>query len=181
MNLKNYLPGLRPFLLAFVLPILLVYTWWGGFNPVRIETSFAGPYTYAYLESRGDYSKLPDKLVEAGKVLLADGIQAGNPITVLYSNPELVDVGDRRARTGFLVPAGSKVRLPLEIDTIPARQVLIARVQAGSMLAPGRAYAALDEYLQARGEGIRMPTVEIYQASGSVLRMGQLTVEVPMQ
>jgi hypothetical protein len=181
VNLKNYLPSLGPFLLAFVLPLLLVFTWWGVFNPVQIEQSFAGPYTYAYLESRGDYSKLPDKSVEASKVLLADGIQAGLPITILYSNPDLVDVGNRRARTGFLVPPGSKVRLPLEIDTVPARPVLIARVQAGSMLAPSRVYAALGKYLQARGEGIRMPTVEIYRASESVMQMGYFSVEVPME
>jgi hypothetical protein len=172
---------LLPFLLAFVLPLLGIYTWWGGFNPAQIEESVAGPYTYAYLESNGDYSKLPDKAVEARAALRASGIAAGKPITVLYSNPDLVNVGDRRARTGFLVPAGSKVPLPLEIDTISARPVLLVRVRAGSMLAPGRAYAALDAYLQAHGKGIQMPTVEIYEASDSVLRMGQLSVEMSRQ
>jgi len=177
VNPKKFLP----FLFAFVLPLLAVYIWWGGFNPVQIETSVAGPYTYAYLESSGDYSKLPDKAVEARTSLQAAGIKAGKPITVLYSNPDLVDVGDRRARTGFLVPPGSKAPLPLEIDAIPARPVLLVRVRAGSMLAPGRAYAALDEYLQARGKGIQMPTVELYEASDSVVRMGQLSVEMDLK
>jgi len=181
VNLKKFLSGLLPFLLAFVMPLLVVYIWWGGFNPVQIEESVAGPYTYAYLESRGDYSKLPDKAVEAREVLRAAGIDVGKPITVLYSNPDLVDVGQRRARTGYLVAPGAKVPLPLEVDTIPARPVLLARVRAGSMLAPGRAYAALDAYLQASAEGIRMPTVEIYEISDSVLRMGQLTVEVELR
>lgn len=178
MNQKKFLRSLVPFLFAFVLPLLAVYTWWGGFNPVQIEESVAGPYTYAYLESRGDYSKLPDKAVEASEALQGSGIKVGKPITVLYSNPDLVDVGERRARTGFLVPPGSKVPLPLEVDTIPARPILLVRVTAGSMLAPGRAYAALDRYLQARGQGIQMPTVEIYDASDSVMRMGQLSVEM---
>lgn len=178
MNLKKFLPGLVPFLLAFVLPLLLVYTWWGGFNPVQIENSTGGPYTYAYLESQGDYSKLPDKAVEAREILVAAGIDAGKPITVLYSNPDLVDVGKRRARTGYLVQPGAKVPLPLEVDTIPARPVLVARVRAGSMLAPGRAYSALDNHLQGLGQGIRMPTVEIYDVADSVMSMGQLTVEV---
>mgnify|MGYP000867187477 CR=1 FL=1 len=181
VNPKKYLLGLRPFLLAFVLPLVLVYAWWGGFSTIHIEESDAGPYTYAYLESQGDYSKLPDKAVEASNILLASGVRSGNPITVLYSNPDLVDVGERRARTGFLVEPGAKVPLPLELDTIPARRVLLVRVRAGSMLAPGRAYAALDRYMQARGEGIRMPTVEIYRASDSVLRMGELSVEVPIK
>jgi hypothetical protein len=175
VNPKKFLP----FLLAFVLPLLAIYTWWGGFNPVEIEEAVAGPYTYAYLESSGDYSKLPDKTVEARAALRSAGIVPGQPITVLYSNPDLVAVGERRARTGFIVPPGSKPPLPLEVDTIPARPVLVVRVRAGSMLAPGRAYAALDGYLQARGKGIQMPTVEIYQASDSVWRMGLLSVEMP--
>jgi hypothetical protein len=174
VNPKKFLP----FLLAFVLPLLATYTWWGGFNPVSIEEAVAGPYDYAYLESKGDYSKLPDATVKAAAALRASGIDFGKPITVLYSNPDLVDVSDRLARTGFLVPPGSKVPLPLEIDSIPARPVLLVRVRAGSMLAPGRAYAALDEYLQARGKGIQMPTVETYEAAESKLRMGQFSLEM---
>jgi hypothetical protein len=174
VNLKKF----YPFLFAFVLPLLAVYVWWGGFNPVVIEQTLAGPYTYAYLESKGDYSKLPDVQMKAAAGLQSVGIALGKPITVLYSNPDLVNVGDRRARTGFLVPVGSTVPVPLEVDSIPARPVLQVRVRAGSLLAPGRAYAALDDYLQARGMGITMPTVEIYETADSVLRMGLLTVEM---
>lgn len=177
MDYKKFLP----FLLAFVLPLLAIYAWWGGFNPVTIETGVRGPYTYAYLEHSGDYSKLPERVVEARQALLAAKVAPGQPITVLYSNPDLVDVGERRARTGFLVAPGTRLPPPLLVDTLPARPVLLARVRAGSLLAPGRAYAALDQYLQARGQGIRMPTVEIYEPADSVLRMGQLTVEMEVQ
>ena len=71
------------------------------------------------------------------------------------------------------------MRAPLQIDSLPARPVLIAQVRAGPLLAPSRAYPALDRYLQARGSGIQMPTVEIYEPSGTPLRMGLLTVEMP--
>jgi hypothetical protein len=169
-----------PFLLAFVLPLVLVYAWWGGFNPVSIAESTAGPYTYAYLEQKGDYSKLPELAVEVRKELAAARLAPGNPITVLYSNPDLVDVGERRARTGFLVPPGTPVKPPLEVDTIPARRILAVQVQAGSLLAPGRAYLALDRYLQARGQGIRMPTVEFYEPADSAIRMGRLTLEMEL-
>jgi hypothetical protein len=167
-----------PFLLAFVLPLLLVYAWWGGFNPVSLAETTSGPHTYAYLEHQGDYSKLPERAVEARKELMAARLTPGNPITVLYSNPDLVDVGERRARTGFLVQPGSRVKPPLQIDTLPARRVLAVRVRAGSLLAPSRAYLALDRHLQARGQGIRMPTVEFYQPADNPLRMGTLTVEM---
>jgi hypothetical protein len=172
------LQRLIPFLVAFVLPLVLIYAWWGGFNPVRIQTEVRGPYVYAYLEKTGDYSKLPDRQVEARKALQAQGITPGHAITVLLSNPDRVNVNARQARTGFLVAADSQVREPLRLDRIPARSVLSVRVQAGILLAPSRAYAALDRHLQAQGKGIRMPTVEIYEASGSVYRMGVLTVEM---
>jgi len=166
------------FLLAFVLPLVAVFAWWGAFRTVSIEPGLAGPYAYAYMEHKGDYSKLPDLAGEVAKELAAQKIQAGKPITVLYSNPDLVDVGERRARTGFLLPAGALVHPPLLQDTIQARPVLKARIQAGSLLAPGKAYAALDRYQQARGRGIVMPTVEIYEPSGTLLKMGIFTVEM---
>jgi len=171
---KRYLP----FLLAFVLPIVLVYAWWGGFNPVDIRSERRGPYTYAYLEQIGDYAKLPKLLEEVRRQLKEQGIEPGLPITVLYSDPATVAKSERRGRIGCLVPAGSTVRAPLQIDTIPTRPVLVAQVQAGMLLAPSRAYQALGNYLERQGKRIAMPTVELYAASDHVLKMGVLTVEV---
>lgn len=176
MNLKRFIP----FLTAFALPLLLIYAWWGGFNTVSLETAVRGPYTYAYLENVGDYSKLPEKQEQVQRGLGVAGIQPGLPITVLFSNPDVVNVNERRGRAGFLVPVGTTVREPMRIDHIPARSVLVARIKAGSLLAPGLAYSALDEHMQAQGSGIRMPTVEIYQSSGKSTEMGVLTVEMPI-
>lgn len=178
MNARPFLKSFVPFLLAFVLPLVTIFAWWGGFRSVHIEPGMAGPYTYAYLEQKGDYSKLPDLAGKVAKELAAQKIEAGQPITVLYSNPDLVDVDKRVGRTGYLLPPGVQVRPPLMQDTISARPVLTARIQAGSLLAPGKAYAALDDYQQARGRGIVMPTVEIYAPSGTPLKMGMLTVEM---
>lgn len=176
MSFKRFVP----FLVAFVLPLVLVYAWWGGFSPVEIAPNqVRGPYTYAYVEHTGDYAKLPDQQAKVEKALLAAKVPLGYAITVLYSNPDVVPLGDRRARTGYLVPEGSQVREPLMIDTIPARPVLLARVRAAVLLAPSRAYQALDGHLQGQGQGIRMPTVEIYETSPSPFTMGTLNVELP--
>ncbi|TCS69242.1 hypothetical protein EDC61_12134 [Sulfuritortus calidifontis] len=174
MSYKRFLPVL----LAFVLPILLVYAWWGGFNPVDIRSEVRGPYTYAYLEHTGDYAKLPKMLEEVRGQLKDQGIEPGLPITVLYSDPAVVAKSERRARIGCLVPAGTVVKAPMQVDSIPARSVLAAEVRAGMLLAPSRAYQALADHLAAQGKGIRMPTVELYAASDNVMNMGVLTVEV---
>ncbi len=169
---------LAPFFFAFVLPLLLIYAWWGGFSPVDIGESTRGPYTYAYLAHTGDYAKLPDKQIEVRNALRDQGIEAGLGITVLYSNPDVVTQEARQARTGYLVAEGTRVAEPLRVDHIAARPVLLARVQAGVLLAPSRAYAALDRYMQARGRGIVMPTVELYEPARNAYGMGVLSVEM---
>lgn len=174
MSYKRFLPVL----LAFILPILLVYAWWGGFNPVDIRTEVRGPYVYAYLEHTGDYAKLPKMLEGVRQQLKGQGITPGLPITVLYSDPAVVAKSERQARIGCLVPAGTVVKAPMQVDSIPARSVLVAEVQAGMLLAPSRAYQALGNHLEPQGKAIRMPTVELYAASDNVMEMGVLTVEM---
>lgn len=174
LNLKRFLP----FLLAFVLPLVVVYAWWGGFNPVQIDVEMRGPYTYAYVEHSGDYARLADQLPRVRDALERAGIQPGAAISVLYSHPDVVARSARQARVGYLVAPGTTVPASLQIDTLPARRVVTARVRAAMLLAPSRAYQALDGHLKDAGRSITMPTVEIYEASGSVLRPGLLTVEV---
>lgn len=178
MSLPPLLKKSLPILLAFVFPLIGAYAWWGGFNEIRIEPAQGGPYLYAYQEQTGDYAKLPDLAGEVYQALKHQKIEPGLPINVLYSNPDLVPMGERRARTGYLVPEGVQVKEPLMLDRIPVRPVLRVQVQASPLLAPSRAYLALDKYQQARGQGIRMPTVEIYRPTGSVWRMGEFTLEM---
>lgn len=169
---------LLPFLLAFVLPLLAVYAWWGGFSRVSIAEEVRGPYTYAYVEHIGDYAELIDQLPRVREALKRAGIQAGAAFTVLESHPEVVARSERRARVGYLVAPGAVVPAPLQIDTLPARRVLVARVRAAMRLAPSLAYEALDHELKRASKSISMPTVELYEASDSVFRPGLLTVEV---
>ncbi len=172
------LKRLGPFLIAFVLPLVLIYAWWGGFNRVTIEEAVRGPYAYAYLEHAGDYAKLPDVQIQARNSLESQKVPIGLSINVLYSNPDLVEQGLRKARTGYLVPIGTQVTEPLKVDVIPTRSVIVARVQASVILAPSRAYLALDKHLQQQGRGIVMPTVEIYESAASGFSMGVLSVEM---
>lgn len=174
------LKKLVPFLVAFVLPLLLIYAWWGGFASVQIGEERAGPYHYAYLEHTGDYAKLPDVTRQAHKELVGQKLAVGLPINVLYSNPDVVKREQRQARAGFLIAAGSTVAAPLKQDTIPARSVLVARIRAGQLLAPSRAYSALDGHMQAQGLGIAMPTVEIYEPAPSQFSMGEFRVEMEL-
>jgi len=172
------LPRALPFLLAFVLPLVAVYAWWGGFNPVTVEQTTRPVRTYAYLEQQGDYSKLPELQTRVHGLLALQGITPGAAITLLYDDPARVPIQVRRARTGYVVADGAVVREPLALDRIEAGPVRVARVRAAARLAPSRAYQALAARLESEGRGFRMPTVEIFEASGSVFKMGLLSVEM---
>lgn len=179
MRFSRLSQQLLPFVLAFVLPLLAIYAWWGGFNAVAIAPAERGPYTYAYLEQAGDYAKLPDLEVKTEQALRAQHIDFGAPITVLLSNPDLVNVNKRVGHAGFQVAPGTVVQAPLQVAVIPRRPVLEVSVVAGRGLAPSRAYAALDRDMQARGAGIQMPTVEHYAPAGTAYHMGLFRVEMP--
>ncbi len=172
------LKRLLPFLLAFVLPLVAVYAWWGGFNPVRIETAVRGPYTYAYVEHTGDYARLAERLPQVRAALEAAGIRPGAAISILYSHPGRVPREALQARVGYLVKPHTPVPAPLRWDRLPARTVRVAQVRAAMLLAPSLAYQALDAHLRAEGKHLAMPAVEIYEASGSLHRPGLFSVEV---
>lgn len=160
-----------PFLLAFVFPLVLTYWWWGGFNKASFEIAQRGPYHFAYMTQQGDYSKLPDKQQEVLGRLRQQGVAAGTPITMLLNDARTTPKRDWTAQTGYLVDAHAKVSEPLALGDVPARRVLVVKVKAQLLLAPGKAYAALMDYLDERHMQFRQPTVELYQD-------GVLTVEM---
>lgn len=168
------------FVLAFVLPIVFVFWWWGGFNSATVQQAQRGPYHYVYAEHVGAYGKIPDIQQKVAEALRAQGITPGSPITVLYDDPRVTRKSEQRARVGYLLPSGVSVKPPLQVDDIPVRPVLEARVQASLLLAPGMAYQALHDHLKPQGRDIRMPTVEIYAPGKSISEMGVLTVEMAL-
>jgi hypothetical protein len=167
------------FLLAFVLPLLGVYAWWGGFSSARVEEAQSGPYFYAYLDHAGDLAKLPKTQERVFALLKHAGIEPGDTLTVLYTDPRITPRAGQRARTGYLVRIDASLPAELKSDIVARRHVLSARVRAAALLAPGKAYQALHDHLEDQGLDITLPAVEIYRPSGSPTRVGELTVEIP--
>lgn len=156
---KNWVP----FLLAFVLPLILVFWWWGGFNQASFEIAQRGPYRYAYMTQKGDYYKLPEKQQEVLSHLQRQGVKAGAAVTLLLNDPRTTPKRDWSAQVGYLVDAGANVNDPLAIGSVPARKVVLVKVRAQPLLAPGKAYAALLAYLDEQHLKLNLPTVELYQ------------------
>jgi hypothetical protein len=172
---KNWLA----FLLAFVLPILITFWWWGGFNHAGIQEVQSEPLHYAYTEYYGDYGNLTGVQQKVFAALRDQHIEPGKSITILYADPRTTRKHDQHARIGYLIPLTAQVKAPIQADTLPARPVLRTEVQASMLLAPGMAYQALHEYLKPMGKDIKMPSVEVYTAGTSISQMGTLTVDTP--
>jgi len=165
------------FLLAFVLPVLLVYGWWGGFREASVSEVEAGPYRYAYLDYQGPISAMRKTQKAVLQAFAKSRVPEGDTLTVLLSDPRSQN-GKVRAHVGYTLAPDAAVPQGLKEGVIARRRVLAANVHAAILLAPSKAYQALYEHLQLQGTDIRMPTVEIYRPSPTVSEVGVLTLEM---
>ncbi len=172
---KNWLA----FVLAFVLPILLTFWWWGGFNHAKVQEVQSEPLHYAYTEYYGDYGNLSGIQQKVYAALINQKIEPGKPITILYADPRTTKKHDQHARVGYLIAASAQAKQPILTEDLPSTRVLRAEVQASLLLAPGMAYQSLHDYLKPMNKDIQMPSVEIYTAGNSINQMGILTVDIP--
>ena len=162
------------FLLAFLFPTLIVLWWWGLFRSATIDITERGPYRYVYLEVQGPYSKLAAKQQEVAAELRKQGIAQGRSFTVIYDDPRTVKANERHARAGYLIDASANPQPPIQVDNMPVRRVVVSQVKAHPLLAYGKVYGMLLDFGKRQGEGLHLPTVEIYSDS-------TLTVEMPLE
>lgn len=165
------------FLLAFVLPLVAVYGWWGGFRSVDVAETEAGPYRFAYLDYEGPLSNVGKTQRAALDKFERAGVAAGDTIGVILTDPR-ADNGRVRAQLGYTLADAAAVPEGLKEGHVERRPVWRAQVQAAVILAPSKAYQALADALAARGQAIVMPTVELYRPAGEANRIGTFTLEM---
>jgi DNA gyrase inhibitor GyrI len=166
------------FILAFVIPLVVVCWWWGGFSKVRITEGEAGPYRFAYLEHDGDIGNIRKTQKKVFDALVHSGVDPGENIIVLLTDPRTTPKTQQRALAGYMIGPDAKLPSGIKEETLPRRKVIMATVKAGILIAPSKAYQALYDYLKPSGRDIHMPTVEIYHTDDTVTHVGQLTVEM---
>lgn len=165
------------FLLAFVLPVVLVYAWWGGFRTADVRETEAGPYRYAYLDYEGPISNMRKTQRAVSQAFVKSQVSVGDTFTVVLTDPRSAG-GKVRAQVGYTLAADARLPAGLKEGSIARRAVLAVSLQAAILLAPSKAYQALHEYLQRQGSDIRMPTVEIYRPAAKPSQMGVFTLEM---
>lgn len=165
------------FVLAFVLPLLAVFWWWGGFNAVSVTETEAGPYRYAYLDYEGPISNMRKSQRKALDEFTAAKVEAGDTISVILTDPRAAN-GKVRAQLGYTLADTAAIPQGLKEGRIERRPVVAAQVQAAVLLAPSKAYQALSDTLEPQGKTLVMPTVELYRPAGQASRIGTFTLEM---
>lgn len=165
------------FVLAFVLPIVAVFWWWGGFASVSVAETEAGPYRYAYVEYEGPISNMRKTQRTALQKFKAAKVDAGDTISVILTDPRAAN-GKVRAQLGYRLADNAPVPAGTKEGRIARRAVYAAHVQAAVLLAPSKAYQALADMLETRGKPLTMPTVELYRPAGQANRIGTFTLEM---
>lgn len=165
------------FVLAFVLPLLAVYWWWGGFNAVTVSETEAGPYRFAYLDYEGPISNMRKTQRRVLDAFSAAKVEPGDTINVILTDPR-ADGGKVQARLGYTLAGEAPLPQGLKEGRIERRPVYSAQVQAAVLLAPSKAYQALADTLEPRGIALAMPTVERYRPAGQANRIGVFTLEM---
>jgi hypothetical protein len=158
------------FVLAFILPLLAVYGWWGGFNSASVTETEAGPY-------EGPISNMRKSQRSAMEKFKASKVAAGDTISVILTDPRAAN-GKVRAQLGYTLTDTAMLPEGLKEGRIAQRPVYAATVQAAVLLAPSKAYQALSDSLESSGKTIVMPTVELYRPAGKANRIGTFTLEM---
>lgn len=165
------------FVLAFVLPLIAVFWWWGGFSPVSVVETEAGPYRYAYLDYEGPISNMRKTQRAALNKFTAAKVEAGDTISVILTDPRAAH-GKVRSQLGYVLADNAPVPDGLKEGRVERRPVYSASVQAAVLLAPSKAYQALSDFLETRDKTLVMPTVELYRPAGQANRIGSFTLEM---
>jgi len=165
------------FLLAFVLPLVAVFWWWGGFSSVEVTEKLAGPYRYAYIDYHGPISNMRKSQRAALDKFTASKVEAGDTIGVILTDPR-AENGKVRAQLGYTLADNAPIPDGMKEGRIARRAVYAAQVHAAVLLAPSKAYQALSESLEQDGQQITMPTVELYRPAGQANRIGIFTLEM---
>lgn len=162
------------FLAAFLLPVLVVFWWWGAFAAPEVKQMPRPAVHYAYLVSEGDYSKVEERQREVRDLLKRQGIAGGQALTLIEDDPRSIPGKARKARAAIMIEAGNQPAPPLLADSLPERQALVVNARGHPFFVYGKAYGALLEHLERQRMGLRLPVAE-------TTRDNTLTIEMAIQ
>jgi len=164
--------------LAIVAAGLLAYM--GVFSKVTVSEEKTGPYTYAYEQFVGPYSKTGPVFAYMCSSLKKDGVKTTKSLGVYYDDPKTVPQDKLKSDCGCVIENADLAKLPklLEkytIRTLPAKNRIVAtfplRNMFSYMIGPMKVYPVLNKYAISKGYTIT-GVYELYdKAAGTITYM----------
>ncbi len=157
-------------ILALALTIMgsTVVMWYlGSFTRATVSKGMSEPYQVAYMVNVGPYDKVHDKFDEVAEILKKANIEAKTPFLMILDDSN-VHEGQRRSKVGYLVSKRDYVPGPLETETLPVREVLIATFDGGAMMGSYKGYEAMKDWAKTYGYTLSLPAVEFYHPDGKM-------------
>ncbi len=158
-------------LVLFLFIAFIGAAWYlGAFNSVDVTLAERGPYYFVFLEHRGMYQKIAEKIEQVHEYLENRQIELVHPAAQYLDDPKTHMPAELRSRGGWIVSDSVAVDSPYILTTIEKRSTALARIRAHPAIAPFKTYPALDNFLMhaGRDRDTAKTVLEIYYDSGVV-------------
>jgi hypothetical protein len=140
-------------------------------DAVKVVEAVTGPYTFAYREYTGDYSRTAPVFAELREALSREGISPGPSVGIYLDDPEKTPAAAQRCFCGAIVEAADqgkleKLRGRFKIEHIGRATRMVAECRFAGRSRAGessRYYAALNEYAGKKGYA----TLEAFELYGA--------------
>jgi len=137
----------------------------GSYTQATVKKGVTGPYHFAYIMNVGPYDKINDTFEKVAEQLRNVNIEPKTPCVLLMDGNN-VHESERRSKVGYLVSRHDVVEPPLDNETIPQREVLIATFDGGPMMGSYKSYQAMRHWVKKYNYKLSLPAFEIYHPDG---------------
>ncbi|MFQ5582347.1 MAG: GyrI-like domain-containing protein [Mariprofundaceae bacterium] len=146
----------------------LIMLYLGAFKDPEVFRATPQGYRIAYLSHKGAYSNIEPLFEQVAAHLKQANIEPVTPCALFLDATSAVREPERRSKVGYLVKRTDYIPAPLEEEIIPAREVVTATFDGGTLLGSHKAYSAMREWARNHGYTLLLPALEIYHPSGTV-------------
>jgi len=145
-----------------------VVLWYlGSYSEAEVKKGVSEPYHMAYILNVGPYDKIHATFDRVAEILRKADIEPKTPCVLLMDGNN-VNEGQRRSKVGYLVSRHDYVPTPLETETVPSRDVLIATFEGGAMMGSYKSYQAMRNWVKRYDYKLSLPAFEIYHPNGTM-------------
>jgi hypothetical protein len=159
-----------------VVILIFVFLWFGGFfTKLTVVEKEMGPYTFAYQEFIGPYSKTKNVFEQVYKILVENSITSEIGIGIYFDDPKEVPADKLKSHCGSVITEeeAKKLQGKLQTDTIPKGKAIVVDFPYKSVLSymvgPMRVYPVLSRYALEKGYAQTTKGIEVYDIPNKVL------------